>query len=621
MTGWSRSARTRYAFGRFLFLGLFLGGCQLRLASPRAPDAELAEPIVSPGPISRAEQQEAAQLYERAQSSFEGRRFLEALRLTADLLRRLPASDVSGAALLLSATAEYESGALERADAAAEEYIGLLPEGDPRAAGVRLFQAEVLDAQPAIQLDRLLRIDTLAGESEVGRALRLVRTATASLTFAELEAVAAAAPQGGAAAAPVYARLAVEFLVIRDDVAAADFARSAIDAGAFGAELELAEGVLRGELPVELRPERAFQIATVLPYGGPPALTEYAALVAEGVEVAVATVLGEEYEITLVARDDEADPARAAEIVSELEAEPVAGVIGFLLDDALLAAGEARERGLPLVSPTARSAPRAGEGAYSLEGADSRAAAAVARYAASRAFQRVAMVYPATPEATEEADAFEVVATSLGIQIVGRFPYEPGATSFEAQIEPAQDSLRAAEIAELRLTVPETLLVEMLEPVGLFMPIPAEDVEFIAAQVAHFGLDTLAIEVIGTSGWTAPQALEEVDLRLVTGVVATAPAGTGPGSVGHARFQQAYEAHFQKSLISTTPALGYDAALLLLEALRPGRLSPEDVRTSFRSLVDIEGATGIFSIVEDRVVRRTEVVRIDNGQLIPVPVG
>ena len=161
MTGWGQSAWTRVASGRFLCLCLLFGGCQLvGVATPGAPDTGIAEPIVSPGRISRAEQREAADLFERAQSSFEGRRFLDVLRLTADLLRRLPASDVSGRALLLSATAEYESGALKRADAAAEEYIGLLPEGDPRAARVRLFQADVLDGHPATQLDRLLRIDT-----------------------------------------------------------------------------------------------------------------------------------------------------------------------------------------------------------------------------------------------------------------------------------------------------------------------------------------------------------------------------------------------------------------------------------------------------------------------------
>ena len=311
----------------------------------------------------------------------------------------------------------------------------------------------------------------------------------------------------------------------------------------------------------------------------------------------------------------------SAQIAFELEAEGVVGVVGLLQDDALLAAGEARQEGLPLISPTARSAARAGEGAYSLQGADPGAAAAIARYAVSRALQRVAMVYPETPDAVEEADAFEAVATAFGVPIVGRFTYEAGATNFEDQLGSAQDSLRAAEIEALGLAEDDTLFVEMLEPVGLFMPIPAEDVEFVAPQFAHYGLDTLAIEVIGTSGWTDPRALEVVDPRLVTGVVATSPTGSAPDSPGHARFRQAYETYFQRTLVSPTPAVGYDAALLLLEALRPGRLRPEDVRDSFQALVDVEGATGVFSIIDGRVVRRTEVVRIDNGQLIPEPIG
>ena len=50
---------------------------------------------------------------------------------------------------------------------------------------------------------------------------------------------------------------------------------------------------------------------------------------------------------------------------------------------------------------------------YSLEGPDPQAAASIARYAASRAFQRIAIVHPQTPAAEAEADAFEAVAAQL----------------------------------------------------------------------------------------------------------------------------------------------------------------------------------------------------------------
>src|SRR5690606_8177672 len=161
----------------------------------------------------------------------------------------------------------------------------------------------------------------------------------------------------------------------------------------------------------------------------------------------------------------------------------------------------------------------------------------------------------------------------------------------------------------------------MLEPVGMFLPIPREDVEYLAPQIAHFALDTLAIEVMGTFGWTSPQVLEVLEPRYTNGVVATAPVGGGPGSPGMLRFQEAYEQHFQRSLTSLTPAMGYDAALLLLEALRPGRLTPAEVWSSFRSLRDVEGATGVWSVIDDRLVRRFEVVRIQDRRLISVPAG
>jgi len=340
--------------------------------------------------------------------------------------------------------------------------------------------------------------------------------------------------------------------------------------------------------------------------------------VAKGVELAVATVLGEPYEVSLLELDDQGDPEIGAQLVAELDSTGVAGVVGFLEDRALLAAGQARQRGLPIVSPTARSTEGAGEGVYSLEGPDPQAATDIARYAAWRAFQRVAILLPGSPHAFEEAYVFQQEAERLGIPIVGYFSYEPGETFFETQILGAQDALRRAEIAALGLGEEDTLRVEMLEPVGIFLPIPPEDVEYLAPQIAHFALDTLAIELVGTSGWTDPGVLELLQPRYTDGVVATAPVGFTEGRPGFQRFRETYEEHFQRTLTSTIPAMGYDATLLLLEALRPGRISPRDVRESMAGLEPVEGATGTFSVVDDRVVRETRVVRIQNRALVPV---
>ena len=203
--------------------------------------------------------------------------------------------------------------------------------------------------------------------------------------------------------------------------------------------------------------------------------------------------------------------------------------------------------------------------------------------------------------------------------MVGSYAYDPGATFFQSQIQGALEGLRYAEIRALNLTEEDTLHVEELDSVALFVPIPAEDVEYVAPQLTFYGVDTLGVDIYGTSGWADSQTLETVDDRHTTGVVATTPVAAGPGSAGYTRFREAYEGYFQRTLVSPVPALGYDAALLLLEAISGDARSPRQVEAALSRIRDLEGATGIFSVVEGRILRRQEVVRIVNGATIPVP--
>ena len=360
------------------------------------------------------------------------------------------------------------------------------------------------------------------------------------------------------------------------------------------------------------------ELAMLLPFGGPPGLAEFAQLIAEGVEVAAVEMSEALLDVRITSVDDQGDPELTRVLVRELEDSSIRGVVGFLEDTSLEIAGSARQIGVPLVSPTARSASRAGEGVYSLEGPDPVAAAEMARYASEYGYMRIAVLHSQSSESVQEADAFVEMSRSLGLPIVGRYAYQVGATFFGEEIIEAQNALRAAEIAALGLEEDDTLHVEMLEPVALFLPIPTEDVEFIAPQIVHYGLDTLAIDILGTSGWTDPRVLETVDLRHTTGVVATSSVGRTENTNTSIQFREAYERHFQRSLISGVPALGYDTALLLIEGLRGGAESPEEIRIAIEGLHEIEGAAGIYSLVDGRILRRTEVVYIDEGILLPV---
>jgi ABC-type branched-subunit amino acid transport system substrate-binding protein len=241
----------------------------------------------------------------------------------------------------------------------------------------------------------------------------------------------------------------------------------------------------------------------------------------------------------------------------------------------------------------------------------------MARYAERAGFVRVAVINSRAPESTEEADAFTAALSQTGVALAGRFEYNAGATYFGDQIKGAREALRGEEIRALGLAPEDTLHVELLQPVAVFLPIPTEDVELVAPQVTFFGLDTLAIRTLGTSGWTDAQTLSTVDQRHTNGVIATAPIDAGPGSAGYARFRDAFEGHFRRTLVSRVPALGYDAALLLLEATRHGARTPAEVRSALERIRDVEGATGTFSIVDGRVERRTHIVQIEHGTFIP----
>ena len=619
MTRRNRTARTRVASGRFLsLLASVLAACQTvggvapTPAAPTYPDPVLEQGSIPPGRETRA-----AELYGQAVEALDGERPAEAERLAGEVVESYPSAPVSGLALWVRAQAALASGNADLADADAGRFADLLAPGDPRRSQARLLQASAQDLNDdqAARLERLLLIGAEAPTNDVLRALDGAREAAATLTPPALEMLLARTTDGPVRAV-AQSRLALLLQNAGRSEEARAQAQAALDGGARGTDSLSAVAVLEGRDPLGEVSIRHIGIATVLPTGGSPSFREFAALVAEGVEVAAATVLTDVAEVDIVARDDQGDPFVAAALAVELEGAGVLGAVGFLEEGALAAAASARSGELPLVSPTARTA--GAEGAYALSGADPQAAAAMARYAAQAGFTRVAVIYSQAPESVEEADAFQSALSDLGVPVVGRFSYPAGTTSYRRQILDAREALRGAEIRALNLGPDDTLHVEMLEPVALFAPVPPEDVELLAPQIIFHGLDTLAIQTLGTSGWTDAQTLEAVDDRHTTGVVATAPVGVGPGSPGEVRFQQAYETHFQRSLVSPVPALGYDAALLLLEAARTGARSPAELRSSLERLRGVEGVTGTFSVIAGRVIRRTHLVRIEHGSLIPV---
>jgi branched-chain amino acid transport system substrate-binding protein len=403
-----------------------------------------------------------------------------------------------------------------------------------------------------------------------------------------------AAPPGHRLAVPARVARATALLLAGDRAAATREAQRARADGAVGEDDAAARSVLEGRLPDSAGPLR---VGLLLPLSGSPALQRYAQGIREGVRAAL-VASGLEDLVDLQVLDTGGDPTTTQALVRAAEAEGVLGVVGPLDDVDLAAAAGASSSGVVILSPSADGVP-AGvrQGVYSMGAVDPGASRALAEWAARVGLRRVAIVHASRGPSAEEARVFAQVFSEAGGRVVRSLSYEPGATYFAEQIQ----------------------AVHALRPDALLLPVPPEDVQALAPQVTFFGLDTLGIQVLGTAGWTDEMTLEGVSARHLDGVVASAPRRPARDGAAFRRFVEAYESHFQRSLIDPAlPALGYDAASLLLQGMRSGARSPDALRSALEGIDGFAGATGVFSFRDGRVLREHHLVCLWSGELRPL---
>jgi branched-chain amino acid transport system substrate-binding protein len=359
--------------------------------------------------------------------------------------------------------------------------------------------------------------------------------------------------------------------------------------------------------PVVVEPEPAepavpssIKVGILMPTSGTPDLAEYAVLIREGVDLALS-----EYEsnpdapaVELLVRDDAGNPLQAARAVETFESEGVVAVIGPLMSDALDAAtASRRSANLVILSPTASQAPANVEHAYSLNATDSQGGAALARWAQASGMRRLAVMYAISDAEAASARAFTDAARSAGAQLVAEIPFDPGTTTFEA---------------------PVTRLVEA-QPQAAYIAASARDLRQLVPQLAYYGLR--GVQIVGGEAWIEPEVLRSLPAAALEGVVVATPLPIGSGDTGWADFVDLYQTTYRRTLDNPYPALGYDAARLILREIAQGRSDPEDLADALEDLSDYRGATGVLSIENGRISRRPFLVRIRSGRPEPLPFG
>ena len=416
-------------------------------------------------------------------------------------------------------------------------------------------------------------------------------------------------------------------------------------------------------------------IGAVLPRSGPRVLVRYADWILEGIELAVQEAerhQGRPIDLVVV---DDAGGARTEAAVEELERRGALAIVGPLLPRQVAAAASARrDPRRVVISPTAAGAGGWPE-TYTLSDGDGRGAQELGQYAADVGFRQAALLYARTMEHELKAQAFAVEYESLGGDVRAYVPYDSGTTTFGPHMErilaavaprgavtvdsALVDSLVTLGILPSRAAAeampPDTLrkLAETLapdtipgvyrmrermplphdstdpwlgrppqRPFALFVAASPQDVPKIAPQVSFYGLDSAGVQVFGDEAWTTADVRRVVPARDLEGVIAAShfpPERANRNTLAAPSFVRLYEDRYRRSLDNRLPALGYDAANLVLQALPNRMFGPDALARRFHFLAGIEGATGVLSVRADRVVRTPYLVTIEGGQLTPAP--
>jgi branched-chain amino acid transport system substrate-binding protein len=291
--------------------------------------------------------------------------------------------------------------------------------------------------------------------------------------------------------------------------------------------------------------------------------------------------------------DSQSRPEEAAAAAQRLvSGDHVVAVLGEAASSNSLAmAPIAQAAQVPMISPSSTN-PRVtqvGDFIFRACFLDDAQGAAMARYArATASFERVALFTEVSSAYSRGlSEVFAARFSALGGQVVDRQSYSRGDTDFRAQL------------TALKRTAPQ----------AVYLPGYYEDAAAIAEQARELGLKVVWL---GADGWSAQKLLELSNGALEGAVFTDSYAADDPSPASSA-FITRFTARFGKPP-NGNAALGYDAAWLVLDALRR---NPGARGAALRDLIAgarLEGATGLVTFDGQRnPIKPVVLVGVEQG--------
>ena len=356
-----------------------------------------------------------------------------------------------------------------------------------------------------------------------------------------------------------------------------------------------------------------FFIAAVLPLSGK--LAPFAGEVLSGIQLAVEANRDRtgSASVGLIVKDFESDYASFLDDFSELlnNDRPLA-VIGPLLSKNLPVMAELAERAhIPLITPAATfpNVRRLGNYVFSTALTYQLQAKRIASYAIKeQGFRRFCILHPDTTYGRELARLFAQEVRQHEGEVIAIESYKEGEADVSAQLK----RMKAEDLKRYGLSVPldQTKLTGKLTKLDkkVFYT-PGFDAIFIPGRAADAGIITsqlnfhdMKVPFLGTNGWNSQDFARTDDSSIdgavfVDGFFVDSPMPTVQDFVAR------YKKRFQ-----TNPTLfaiqGYDAAKLVLDAVRQGASSGESVHDQLLTQPDLSSLAGPAAFGPDGTLNR-----------------
>jgi branched-chain amino acid transport system substrate-binding protein len=369
---------------------------------------------------------------------------------------------------------------------------------------------------------------------------------------------------------------------------------------------------LLANLQAKLKSNQFF-IAAVLPLSGK--LAPFANEVLSGIQLAVEANRDRagNASVGLIVKDFESDPASFLDDFSGLlNTDRPLAVIGPLLSKNLPVMAELAERAhIPLITPSATlpNVRRLGNYVFSTALTFQLQAKRIAGYAIKeQGFRRFCILHPDTAYGRELARLFAQEVRQHEGEVIAIESYKEG----EADVSEQLKRMKAEDLKKYGLSVPvdQTKLTGKLTKLDKkILYTPGFDAVFIPGRAADAGLITaqlnfhdMKVPFLGANGWNSPDFARTADSSIdgavfVDGFFVDSPTPTVQ------EFVDRYKKRFQ-----TNPTIfamqGYDAAKLVIDAVRIGASSGEAVHDQLLTQLDLASLAGPAAFGPDGTLNR-----------------